>query len=74
MASKIYSGGLLGGQAEKNTFLNPRGRLQDLLWESIWEPKIVPKLLWKRFRDATDIEERFDMVLGRLGHQFLSVF
>ena len=58
---------------ERIRFWRPRGRLQDLFWEAIWEPKIVPKPLWKRFRDATDIEERFDMVLGRLGHQFVSV-
>ena len=29
---------------------------------------------WKRFQHATDIEERFDIVLGRLGHQCFGVF
>ena len=55
-------------------FWMPRGHLKDFLWEAIWESKIVPKPLWKRFQHATDIEERFGMVFGCLGHQFLSVF
>ena len=29
---------------------------------------IVKLKVWKLFRHATDIEERFGMVLGRLGH------
>ena len=74
MGSKIYSGGILGGKAEKNTFLKASRTPQKSPWEVIWEPNIDPKPLWKRFQHATDIEERFGMVLGRLGHQFLSVF
>ena len=52
----------------------PRGRLKDLFWGAMWESKIVPNPSQKRFQDAYDIEERFGLVLGRLGHQFLSVF
>ena len=74
MVSKIHSGGLLGGQAEKITFLKASRIPQGPILGAIWEAKIVPKPLWKRLRHATYIEECFGMVLGRLGHQFLSVF
>ena len=77
MASRIHPGGLVGGQIEKKTFLKasrtPRGRLEDA-WEAIGQPKVVPKPSWKRSQHATDIEERFGLVLGRLGHQFLTAF
>ena len=74
MASKIDSGDVLGRQAEKKTFLLPRGRLKDLFWGTMWESKLVPNPAQKRFQDAYDIEERCGLVFGRLGHQFLSVF
>ena len=54
-------------------FGRPRGRLKYLLWEAIWEPKIIPEPLWKRFQHSTDTEERFGMLLRRLGYLFLSV-
>ena len=59
---------------KRSRFLMPRGRLKDLFWGAIWESKIVPNTFWKRFQDACDFEHRFGTVLGRLGHQFLSVF
>ena len=63
MASKIHSGGVLGGQAEKNTFFNASRARQGPLWGTIWESKIVPNLSQKPFQAAYDIEERFGTVL-----------
>ena len=68
VVSKIDSGGLQGVQGEKKLFLMPWGRLKGLLQDAIWEAKIVSKSSRKHFQDATEFEEPFGMVLGRLGN------
>ena len=72
--SKSILEGSREAKSKRRRFRRPRGRLKDLLWEAIGQPKVVPKPSWKRSQHATDVEERFGLVLGGLGHQFLIVF
>ena len=63
MGSKIHSGPSREAKLKRRRFLMPRGHLKDLFWETIWEAKIVPNPLRKRFEDAIHFEERFGKVL-----------
>ena len=70
MASRIHPGDLLGSQIEKKTFFKVSRTLQGLVWEAMWESKMVPNLTLTPFQDASEFEQRFGMVLEPFRNRF----